>query len=54
MKKKSKRYYRYLCNVAEEMNDSFKSEGSRDRAIVIGYTNTYQIVVLKFIVYEKY
>ena len=53
MNKKSKRYYRYLCEIAEEMNDSFKYEGVSDRAIVIGFTNSYKIVVIKYISYEQ-
>ena len=33
-KRATRKYYEYLCNVAEDMNDMLKAEGSKDRMIV--------------------
>ena len=44
----NKGYYYYLCEVAEEMNESFRELGSNDRAIVIRDEDSrYRIVILK-------
>ena len=33
-KRATRKYYEYLCRVAEDMNDTFKAEGSKDRMVV--------------------
>lgn len=49
--------YQYLCEVANEMNEVFKSEGSYDRAIVIQSDihdkRTLKIVILRYTPMEK-
>lgn len=42
--KKSK--YRYLCEVADFMNEEFKLEGSKNRAVVMRIENKLRIVIL--------
>ena len=49
--------YQYLCEVAEEMNEMFKDEGSYDRAIVIQSDihdkRTLKIIILRYTPKEK-
>ena len=46
-KPKKQNYYRYLCGVAEEMNESFRYEGSNSKAIVKRIDGKLKIVILK-------
>ena len=39
-------YYKSLCEVAEEMNEIYKAEGSKDRAVVLERDNRLQIFIL--------
>ena len=39
--------YDYLLRVCEELNDQFKAEGSRDRAIIIRKNKRYKIAILR-------
>lgn len=39
--------YRYLCGVADFMNEEFKCEGSKDRAVVVKVNGVYKLVILK-------
>ena len=45
----SKRYYNYLCEKADYINECFKYEGSRDKAVVI-YNKDFgfEIVILSY------
>lgn len=42
--------YRYLAGVAEYMNDEFKLEGSKDRAVVMNIDGKLKIVILKEVI----
>lgn len=46
-KPKKFNYYRYLCGIAELMNEDFKAEGSKDRAVVMRIKGKLKVVVLK-------
>lgn len=46
-----KRQYKKLCIAALEMNEEFKYEGSKNRAIVVWneYSYQYEILILKVV-----
>ena len=46
-KPKKFNYYRYLCGVADYMNEEFKLEGSEDRAVVMRVKGKLKVVVFK-------
>lgn len=46
-KPRKRNYYRYLCGVADYMNEEFKLEGSKDRAVVMRIDGKLKVVILK-------
>lgn len=44
----SSKYFYKLCEEADEMNESFKYEGSNDRAIVLLREKGYEINILRY------
>ena len=53
-KARKRNYYRYLCGVADNMNEEFKYEGSKDRAVVIRDDKKLKIIILKQVEYNLY
>lgn len=46
-------YLEMLYEVVEEMNDSFKYEGSKDKAVVISTEKGYRIIILRNVKGDK-